>query len=119
MLLNVSNHPSELWGSKQLDAAHQYGGVVDIPFPPIPAETTSIEIERKVEEYLQKIRAYTHPIIMVQGEFVFNFRIVSGLKKQGYGVVASVSERVAREEQDENGVETKTSTFEFRGFWEY
>ena len=119
MLLNISNHPSEFWGPKQLDAAHQYGEVTDIPFPPIPAEATSIEIDRKVEEYLQKIRGYEHPVVMVQGEFVFTFRLVTALKKQGYTVVAGSSERVAHEEQDEKGVVRKTAVFEFQRFREY
>lgn len=119
MFLNISNHPSEFWGSKQLEAAHGFGEIIDIPFPPIPADATSLDIDQKVDEYLQKIRSYESPIVMVQGEFVFTFRLVSALKKQGYTVVASASERVAREEHDESGVATKTSVFEFYGFRKY
>lgn len=119
MFLNISNHQSELWGSKQLDAAHQYGEIIDIPFPSIPTEATSIEIDQKVDEYLRKIRVYAQPVIMVQGEFVFTYRLVLALKKLGYTVLASATERVSHEECDENGVVKKTAVFEFGGFREY
>ena len=33
MFINHTNHPSH-WLDEQLAAAHQYGEVVDIPFPP-------------------------------------------------------------------------------------
>lgn len=119
MLLNISNHPSELWGSKQLDAAHQYGEVIDIPFPPIPAEATSAEIDQKVDEYLQKVRTYDHPVVMIQGEFVFTFRLVSALKKENITVLASATRREVEEQYHEDGTTTKTTVFSFQGFREY
>ena len=32
MFINFSNHPSEAWGKAQLNAAMEYGEVIDIPF---------------------------------------------------------------------------------------
>ena len=35
MFINFSNHPSEAWGKTQLNAAMEYGEVIDIPFPAV------------------------------------------------------------------------------------
>ena len=33
VFVNFTNHPSETWEEKQIEAAHQYGKIVDLPFP--------------------------------------------------------------------------------------
>ncbi len=119
MFLNISNHRSDFWGKNQLDAAHQFGEIIDIPFPQISSEATTREIDQRVSEYVEKIRAYEHPVVMVQGEFVFTFRLVTELKKEGITVVASATERKAEEQHNEDGTTTKTTVFEYRGFREY
>lgn len=119
MFLNISNHPSKLWGERQLRAAQQYGKIIDISFPQISSESTSSEIDQLVTEYLEKIRVYQHPVVMVQGEFVFTFRLVTALKKEGYTVLAGVSDRKTTEIQREDGTSIKTAEFVFRGFRVY
>ena len=44
MFINHTNHPSQYWSDEQLAAAHQYGEVVDIPFPLIDPALHSDEI---------------------------------------------------------------------------
>ena len=48
MFINHTNHPSQYWSDEQLTAAHQYGEVVDIPFPLIDPTLSSNEIGRFV-----------------------------------------------------------------------
>ena len=46
MLINISNHPLNEWGASQLRLAKQkYGKIVDEPFPFIPPEASSIEVD--------------------------------------------------------------------------
>ena len=35
MFINFSNHPSDAWGEVQLNAAMEYGDVMDVPFPAV------------------------------------------------------------------------------------
>ena len=57
--------------------------------------------------------------IMVQGEFVFTYRLVCLLKANGYRVLSSCSERRVSEYTDGNGITQSRSEFEFVGFREY
>ena len=119
MLINLSNHPSSLWSKQQLAAAEQYGEVVDIPFPLISPYASEEEIETLVEDYRQRVLAYEKPVVMLQGEFVFTYRLVKQLKKDGILVLASSTDRKTVENQETDGSTTKTSVFEFVGFRAY
>ena len=41
---NFSNHPSKAWGKTQLNAAMEYGEVIDIPFPAVNPYSNKEEI---------------------------------------------------------------------------
>ena len=58
-------------------------------------------------------------VVMVQGEFVFTYRLVCKLKASGIRVVSARSERVCQEFKDENNVIHKHSIFEFIDFVDY
>ena len=53
---------------------------------------------------------------MVQGEFVFTYRLVCKLKGNGNRIVSARSERVCQEFKDKNDVIHKHSIFEFIDF---
>ena len=38
IFINCSNHPSRYWSREQIEAAEQYGEVVDIRFPIVDPE---------------------------------------------------------------------------------
>ena len=44
MFINFSNHPSKAWGKTQLNAAMEYGEVIDIPFPAVNPYSNKEEI---------------------------------------------------------------------------
>ena len=119
MILNITNHSSKYWSSKQKSAAERYGEIKDIPFPKIDPFATGEEVDAIVTEYLQRIMKYDNPVIMVQGEFVFTFRLVERLKKKGFKVIAACSERHVIETTDDKGKNLKQSVFEFVQFREY
>ena len=53
------------------------------------------------------------------GEFVTSFKLIQKLKDKNITVLASKTARVTKEVMDENGVTTKTSLFDFKGFKSY
>ena len=119
MFLNISNHKSENWSANQTSEAEKYGEIVDIPFPAVNPIESDKYMDDLVEAYYQKVMEYEKPTVMVQGEFVFTYRLVNQLKQAGIKVVASCSERRVTEEIDENGCTIRRSQFEFVKFREY
>lgn len=125
MFINLSNHPSNMWGEEQRKAAQNWGDIHDLPFPQIDPAISEDALDHLVEKYFKKILEYRKKvfaapfIVMVQGEFVFSFRLIIKLKGQGIKVVAAQSRRIVRESMDKSGNYIKESHFQFVGFREY
>lgn len=119
MFINLSNHPSSLWMEKQIEVAKTYGDIIDMSFPQIDPEWDDSMINQLVDEYLVKVCEYDKPVVMLQGEMVFSYRLITKLKEKGIKVVAACSKRVAIEKHDEEGNSIKTSIFQFIRFREY
>ncbi len=117
--LNITNHPKEYWSQKQILEAEQYGTILDLPFPQIPASLDEGAIDLLVDQYYQKIMQYDNPTVLLQGEYVFCFRLATKLKQQKIVVLSACTERSATEETDESGDSIKTSEFHFCRFREY
>lgn len=117
--INLSNHPSQKWCQKQLEKAAEFGEIIDLPFPNISPFCSDLEMNRTVDMYLKKIMEYDRPTVMLQGEYIFTYRLLCRLKQVGIKVVASCNERVTQEYTVENGNTVKKSEFEFIGFREY
>ena len=107
-------------GEKQLELASRYGEITDLRFPAIDPYCSSEEMNELVEHYCRQILACDEkPVVMLQGEFVFTYRLVSRLKAAGLTVVAGCSERKTTEYADESGNIIKQSEFDFVCFREY
>lgn len=119
MFINLSNHTSTRWSETQKEAVRQYGEIVDMPFPAVSPYISSEELDKLVEEYFNKIQQYSDVVVMVQGEFIFTYRMIVLLKKRGIRVVAAQSERRTIEFVDENKNTRRESEFEFIKFMEY
>ena len=122
MLINLSNHPSSLWGEEQTKAAaEKYGKVIDLPFPAIDPEAGPDAIALLADQYEVKIRKLLAAentgafAVHVMGELTFCFALVARLQKFGITCLASTTRR----ETIENGDGLKTSRFEFVRFREY
>ena len=56
MLINLSNHPFAKWSKEQTQAAiHQYGNIVDMPFPQVDSNGNEAYISSLADEYVSKI----------------------------------------------------------------
>ena len=119
MFINVSNHSSENWSEEQIRAAECYGDILDMPFPNIKTSCSKAEMNCLVRTYYDIIISLKPDAVMLQGEFVFTFRLATLLLRKDIPVFAAVSERVATESIDESGKVTKTSRFVFSGFRPY
>ena len=117
--INLSTHSSNNWSKTQLSAARAYGDITDIPFPQIDPGADSSVINELVSRYLGIILEYDTASVMLQGEFVFTYRLVKALKERGIKVLSACSERRVSEYTDENGRTQSRSEFEFVGFREY
>lgn len=131
--LNISNHPSDKWGEKQISSALELAdGIIDLPFPNINPEWDSVnyshlnlrDMVKKISkdaELSSAIKQFSmyynnqNTIIMVQGEMSFTHYLVNILQNDGYTVVCSTTERNTVENADG----TKTVKFEFCRFREY
>lgn len=119
MFINLSNHPSTKWSDKQLQSAKKYGEIMDVPFPEVDPHGSSEDIDELVQNYFAKIMEYDNPVIMLQGEYLFTYRLVNKLKEAGLTVLAGCSDRRTVEYVDENGFTDRRSEFEFVEFKEY
>lgn len=125
MFINISNHPSAGWGTRQKKEAEIYGEIVDIPFPSISFTDSSENINQKVETAAAEIfsllsgRGDPRNAVMAEGEFVFTYRLVCVLKRRGICVLAAKTRRIAEEHKNPDGSISKISRFQFEGFREY
>lgn len=116
MFINLTNHPSIGWSKEQLEAAQQYGEIVDLSFPNIEPYFTSKDIHELADEVVESIKLLdSHPVVHVMGEMTFTYAIVSRLKMLGVTCVASTTERLVKMLSDGK----KVSEFKFVQFREY
>ena len=101
MLINLTNHPSDQWSKKQLEAASVYGDIMDMPFPVIDEMADENYIEALADEYLQKILELAkdkNVTVHLMGELTFTFALLKRLQEHGVPCVASTSKRIVKEE---------------------
>ncbi len=121
IFINISDHPSSGWSAEQLDAAREYGRIVDIPFPIIDPMVDSEEVEKLADNYMEQIRElvkgleYVEITVHLMGELNFTYALCRRLQKYGILVLASTTKR----EVTENPDGSRTSVFRFERFREY
>lgn len=117
--INFSNHPSLDWKKEQVLAAKEYGEIIDMPFPAVPADASEEDIAVLADRYAKEITGKNPAAVMCQGEFTFVYALVRRLNALGIVCVAACSERRTTEYTDENGNLKRESVFEFVRFREY
>lgn len=118
MFINFTNHPSALWSEAQIRTAEQYGEILDIPFPSVPAEAGEREIERMAEKYAEQLTATKPNAVLCQGEMTLTYAVVKKLTERNITVLAACSERCI-EEQKIGDSTKKTVVFNFIRFRKY
>lgn len=115
MLLNLSNHPSASWSEAQLQAATAlYGSVEDLPFPAIPPDADTAEVQLLARHYFEQATARCPAAVHLMGEMTFTFALVQLLREAGIPCIASTTERIAEERGGQ-----KIVTFRFVQFRSY
>ena len=127
--INISNHPSSKWSSRQLEAAKALADVIiDVPFPNVPADASISDVKGMAEELaINKVWPYIndykveHLTILLQGEMTLVAALLRILQIPGNGinVVAACSERNSVETVNPDGSTTKTAVFKFVQFRSY
>ena len=118
---NVTNHPSERWSEKQIEAAKEFGEIIDLPFPEVPADATERVIHSFAADIVGTMLAKKlteddcQITALVQGEMTLVYSIVTGAKMEGIQCYAATSARNTVENADG----TKTVKFEFDHFRAY
>lgn len=123
VFINLSNHPSSKWDESQYNAAIEYGDIVDLPFPIVPADADEAEVDNlarnTVDDVSRLCSGQENVVIMAQGEFTLTYSLITKLKSCGYRVVSACTERDVTERVDETGNKIKESRFKFVRFREY
>lgn len=101
MLINLSNHSSEKWKKEQLEAAAEFGEIVDWEFPYINPQGDEDYIKDLANKYAADIWAETLVVknvtVHIMGEMTFTFAVVSALHSMGVACIASTTERIVTE----------------------
>lgn len=119
ILINFTNHPSQMWGKEQKEAASHYGKVIDIPFPQVDGNASESYIEELASKYVAQILEVNPVAVVCQGEFCLTYQVVKLLKERDMKVLAACSKRETKETVNDNGVSEKNAIFHFVRFREY
>jgi len=114
VFVNISNHPSDRWPTKQLAAAREYADrIVDIPFPQVEPDMDTAQVQALADEVIAKLPPGA-VAAMVSGEFVLTTTLVKQLQRHGVTCLAATTRRQVRERGNE-----KITVFDFVQFREY
>ena len=119
VFINLTNHPSTRWSAAQYDAAMAYGPIVDFPFPAIPVEADTADVAALAGTIAEQLFVMAPAAVLIQGEHVFVYQLVSLLQAAGILALSCISRREATEHVLLDGGAEKTSVFRFVGFRRY
>lgn len=117
--VNFSNHPSSKWSKEQIDAASEYGEIIDVAFPSLGTDINENDIRIIGEECVANILEKNPAIVMCQGEFTLTFYVVNELMRIGITCVSACTKRISKEIMLDDGSVHKESLFVFEGFRKY
>lgn len=105
MLINLSNHPSSRWDVAQLNAAHVFGDIVDIPFPAVDPNDDEKDISELANVFTSRILALSNNnkenvVVHVMGEMTLTYAIIAHLHTHGISCIASTTQRMIEETSD-------------------
>jgi hypothetical protein len=123
MFINISNHPMNMWGESQMNAARILGKgqEAEIPFPYVGPNANTEDVYRLAREVVKKVLEISKDaesstvFCMVQGEQSLAFNIILALIGCGVNVVVATTERVSVQNEI-SGEMVKSSVFRFVQF---
>lgn len=118
LFINLSNHPSSLWGEGQLAEAKKLGEIVDMEFPVVNPCATTIELDEVAQKLVDDIReraGENNITVHVMGEMSLTYKVVQRLISWGIRCVCSTTLRIVTEDADGR----KVTEFHFEQFRDY
>ena len=129
MLINNTNREHTTWGEDQLEASKDFGEIVDMIMPGIPAEADEAEADRiaglvvrRILRRLGREKAGTgneQDAVICQGDFTLVYRVVTRLKEAGVTVVAPTFQRVTKPTLRPDGTTVPGYSFRFERYRQY
>lgn len=119
IFINHTNHPSASWSEEQMQAARQYGDIMEVAFPQIEAAWDEAEVDSLARENAGRILALKPSAVLVQGEFTYSYAIIGYLLKAKIDVLAACSERCTECFVNEQQETVKRSVYKFVRFRSY
>lgn len=117
MLLNLSNHPSSGWTTKQRQAAlDEFGGIEDLSFPPISPHASLADVQELCRTYIKEISARKPQAVHIMGEQTFCFHLITRLRRKNIPCIASTTERLVQTLPDGKKL-TGFSFVQFRSYF--
>lgn len=118
LFINLSNHPSSLWGEGQLAEAKKMGEIVDMEFPVVNPCATTMELDemaQKLVDDIRKLAGENNITVHVMGEMSLTYKVVQRLISWGIRCVCSTTQRIVTEDADGR----KVTEFHFEQFRDY
>jgi hypothetical protein len=129
MLINNTNREHTTWGEDQLEASKDFGEIVDMIMPGIPAEADEAEADRiaglvvrRILRRLGRENAGTgneQDAVICQGDFTLVYRVVTRLKEARVTVVAPTFQRVTKPTLRPDGTTVPGYSFRFERYRQY
>lgn len=120
MLINLTNHPSNHWSTKQLETAEcMWDTISDYPFPNVPAAWEAKEINQEANEIVTTITEMNPDAVLCQGEMCMTAALVRLFMEKKIPVYAVASARQSVETLKPDGSVEKKSIFDFVKFRRY
>ena len=120
MFVNISNHPSSVWGESQMSSAEAWGDVVDYAFPTVSPSLDMYGLSELADKVVEEVchlvsNDVSGSALHIMGEMTLTFMLVSRFRAKGYHCLASTTARTCEIHDDG----TKISKFEFVQFRDY
>jgi len=96
VLINVSNHPSNTWGSEQ---KYGWNEIIDVKLPDISPNASCDEIEEQAYKLYEKIiricnlKSESSVFVMLVGEYSLCYILYDVLKQKGIGIAIPTTEK--------------------------
>ena len=120
MLINLTNHQSGNWNSKQRETAMRlWNSIQDFPFPDVQPDWDERKVFFEAADIVDKIVKMNPEAVLCQGEMTMTMILVSLLQKSKIRVYAATSGRQSIEERKSDGTVEKKSVFQFVQFRPY
>ena len=92
IFVNFSNHPKVKWSNLQIEAAEEFGDIVDVQFPHVSPYATEQEVQELYQKCL-KVLQFNPYVVMCQGEYSLTYYVTCSLRELNIPVVVTTTDK--------------------------